>query len=159
MSVTLDRVLDWILDLLTTYTYNLELQLITAPSLISTLYSSLEHTVSCSQSVSRRFLVMASNRGCTSAFGLKSSLNCGSLPPASFLHRLPYRTDLVAPVVFLITPRHGPHRQHCSFLYANHFCMNVFTELFPSTGCLFLLVKNLLPSKRCFSTVSFTAVA
>jgi hypothetical protein len=32
------RGLDWSLDLLTTYTRNLELQVITAPSLISTIY-------------------------------------------------------------------------------------------------------------------------
>jgi hypothetical protein len=159
MNVTLDRVLDWILDLLTTYTHNLELQVITAPSLISTLYSSLEHTVSCSQSGTRRFLVTASNKGYTSVSGLKSSLNRGSLPPASYLHRLPYRTDLVAPVVFLITPRHGLCRQHCSFLYANRFCVNMFTEPHTSSGRLFLLVENLLPSNRCCSIVHFTAIA
>jgi hypothetical protein len=28
----------------------------------------------------------------------------------SSLHRLPYRTDLVAPIVFKITPQHGPSR-------------------------------------------------
>jgi hypothetical protein len=39
----------------------------------------------------------------------------------SCLHRLPYRTDLVAPVLFFITPRHGPRRQHLSFSYANRF--------------------------------------
>jgi hypothetical protein len=26
------------------------------------------------------------------------------------LHRLPYRTDLVVPAFFKITPQHGPHR-------------------------------------------------
>jgi hypothetical protein len=34
------RVLDWILYLSTTFTHNLEIQVITAPSLISTLYKS-----------------------------------------------------------------------------------------------------------------------
>jgi hypothetical protein len=47
--VTIDGVLDWILDLLTTLTCNSWLHLIIAPSLISTLYSSLEHTLSLFQ--------------------------------------------------------------------------------------------------------------
>jgi hypothetical protein len=41
--VTIDGVLDWILNLLTIYTHNSELQIIAAPSLISTFYKSLEH--------------------------------------------------------------------------------------------------------------------
>jgi hypothetical protein len=45
MSDTIDGVLDWILDLLTTYTHNSELQVITAPSLISTLCKSPQHTL------------------------------------------------------------------------------------------------------------------
>jgi hypothetical protein len=36
LCVTLDGVLDWIRDLLTTYTHDLELEAITAPALIST---------------------------------------------------------------------------------------------------------------------------
>jgi hypothetical protein len=40
MCVTIDRVLDWILDLLTTYTYDSKEQVITAPSLIYKLYKS-----------------------------------------------------------------------------------------------------------------------
>jgi hypothetical protein len=52
------RGLDWF-DLLTTLPHDSELQIITEPSLVSTLYISLEHTVYCSQSVSGRFLVTA----------------------------------------------------------------------------------------------------
>jgi hypothetical protein len=59
-------------------------------------------------------LVMASNNGYSSAFGLKSCLNGGLHPTASFLHRLPYRTDLIAPIVFLITFRQGLRRQNHS---------------------------------------------
>jgi hypothetical protein len=62
-----------------------------------------------------RSLVTASNSGDSSASALKSCLNGGSLPTDPFPHRLPYRTNLVAPVFFLITPRHDPLRQHCSF--------------------------------------------
>jgi hypothetical protein len=64
-----------------------------------------------------RFLVTTSSIGDTSTSALKSSLNGVWLPIVSLLHRLPYRTDLVAPVVILITSRHGPRRQHRSFLY------------------------------------------
>jgi hypothetical protein len=60
----------------------------------------------------RSCLVTASNNGYSSASVLKSALSCGSLATASFPHRLPYRTDLVAPTVFLITPLHGPSRKH-----------------------------------------------
>jgi hypothetical protein len=55
VRVSLDGVLDWILDLLTTLTHNSYLHLIIAPSLISTLYKSLENTLSpfpaCSDSL------------------------------------------------------------------------------------------------------------
>jgi hypothetical protein len=39
---------------------------------------------------------------------------------------------LVAPVLFLLSPRHGPRRQHRSFLYAKSFLGNVFVS--PSNG-------------------------
>jgi hypothetical protein len=94
------RGLDWWMDLLTTYTHDSELQAITAPLLISTIHQSPQHPLSlfpaCCVFTSRS-LVTASNSGDSSASGLKSSLNGGSLPTDPFLHRLPYRTDLVAP--------------------------------------------------------------
>jgi hypothetical protein len=40
--------------------------------------------------------------------------NSGDSPPNALkpsFHRLPYRTDWVASIVFLITPRHGPSRK------------------------------------------------
>jgi hypothetical protein len=46
MILYTDGVLDRILDLLTTLTHKSELHSIIAPSLVSTLYSSLEHTLS-----------------------------------------------------------------------------------------------------------------
>jgi hypothetical protein len=81
--MTFDGVLDWRQDLLTTSTHDSWLQLIIAPSLISTLYKSLKHADYHSQSVTVstiRLLVTATNSGYSSAFGLKSSLNGGSLP-------------------------------------------------------------------------------
>jgi hypothetical protein len=59
--VTIDGVMDWILDL----RHDSEVQVITAPSLISTLYKSPQHTKSfpaCSV-FTRRFLITASNDG------------------------------------------------------------------------------------------------
>jgi hypothetical protein len=88
-----------------------------------------------------RSLVTASNSGDSSASALKCSLNGGSPPTDNFLHRLPYRTDLVAPIVFLITPRYGPRPQHSSFSYANRFRGNVFTEPFPSSSRLSCLLR------------------
>jgi hypothetical protein len=87
-------------------------------------------------------LVPASDSGDSPANAFKSSF-----------HRLSYRTDLVAPIVFLITPWHGPStkRRFQHYLYC---CMrircrgNVFTEPFPSSGCLFLLIKTRLPSNQ-----------
>jgi hypothetical protein len=73
--------------------------------------------------------------------------------------RLLYRTDFVTPIVFLITPQHGLHKQHCLFSYANRFCRNVFTRPFPSSCCLFLLIKNLLPSNGHHSIVCFVVIA
>jgi hypothetical protein len=114
-GMTTDEVLGWISDVLTTYTHDSELQIITAPSLISALYKSprwpLQDFPACCVLTSRS-LVTAFNNGDSSASSLKSSLNGGSLPTTSSFHRLPYRTDLVVPIVFLITPQHGPRRQH-----------------------------------------------
>jgi hypothetical protein len=104
-------------------------------------------------------LVTASNSGDSLVSAIKSSLNGGSLSTDSFLHRLPYRTDLAAPVVFLITSQHGLRRQHCSFSYANRFRENVFTEPFPKSGCIYLFIKNLLPSNGHRFFVYFAAGA
>jgi hypothetical protein len=89
-----------------------------------------------------RYLVTASNSGDSPASVLNSSF-----------HRLLYRTDMVAPIVFLITPRHGPSRKR---LFQPYLCCcmrircrwDVFTDPFPSIGRLFLLIKNLLPSNQ-----------
>jgi hypothetical protein len=61
MSVTLDGVVDWTLDLLATLTHDSSLHLVITPSLISTLYKSLEHGKSfpaCSVFI-RYFMVKA----------------------------------------------------------------------------------------------------
>jgi hypothetical protein len=111
--VTLDGGLDWILDLLTTCTHNTESNY----SAIANLHS-LQITTAHAKSspaccvFTSRSLVTASNTEGSLASVLKSSLREGSVPTDSFVHRLPYRTELVATVVFLISLRHGPRRQH-----------------------------------------------
>jgi hypothetical protein len=109
---------------------------------------------------------MASNSGDSSASALRSSLNDGSLPTVPFLHSLPYGTDLVLQVVFLITFRHRIDNTVHSRMRI-HCCRNLFTEPFPSSGRLFLLricylatdfislsVLRLLPrNKICFRAV------
>jgi hypothetical protein len=83
----------------------LELYAITQPPLISPQFTNQHtlhtkyHPASCV--FTSHSLVTASNNGDSSASALKSSL-----------HSLPYRTDLVALTVFLITHWHDPHRQH-----------------------------------------------
>jgi hypothetical protein len=92
------------------------------------------------------FLITASNNRDSSASSLTSSLKDGFLPSAPFLPSLRYRTDLVAPVVFLITPRHGPHTKHSfqQYLYccmlsvaAGTYCLetNIVTDPFARNGC------------------------
>jgi hypothetical protein len=160
--VTLDGGLDCILHLLTTYTNNSELQVITAPSLISTLYKSPQYTLSLFPArcvFTSRSLVTACDSGDSSDSARKSFLNGGSPPTDSFLHRLRNRTDTVAPVVFLITPRHGPRREHRSFSHANRCSGNVFAEPLPSSGRLFLLIKNQVHSNGRHPVVCFAAVA
>jgi hypothetical protein len=87
----LKRSFGLILDLLSTYTHDSELQAITSPSLFfSTLLPSLAVPW-------QRLLIVE----IVQLHALKSSL-----------HSLPYRTDSVTPVVFLITALHGPNRKH-----------------------------------------------
>jgi hypothetical protein len=104
--MTLDGVVDWILHLLTTLPHDLELQLTTAPPLTCTIRKSPQHPLS-------RFKLAASSPailwqrlstvGILELDALKSPLKDGSPQTAPFPNRLPYRTDWVAPIIFLIT--------------------------------------------------------
>jgi hypothetical protein len=90
-GVTIDEVLDYVLDLLTTLTHDSEQQVITAPSLISTFHKSFPaRNIFTSSSH-----VTDSNTGGSSASALTSSVNGGSLPTVPFLHSLLYRADSV----------------------------------------------------------------
>jgi hypothetical protein len=68
VRVTIDGVLDWILDLLTSYAHHSELQVITTLSLISTIHKSLHAKCSSACSAFKsRSLATASNTGDSSA--------------------------------------------------------------------------------------------
>jgi hypothetical protein len=123
------RGLDWIVDVLATLTNHLWLNLITAPSLTSIFYKSLQHTLSLCNLLcfTSRSLVAASNSGDSSAYALTSLLG------SSQIRRLnPLFTDslttlsTLAPIVLLITSRHGPSRKHRSIFYSNRFHWNMF---------------------------------
>jgi hypothetical protein len=110
----------------------------------------------------RRFLVTASNNGYSSAFVLKPSLNGGSLPTDSRL----FHTDLpvfYSPTDWALTLSlayiSARTTQKTPFLSSMRIrCSgDVVTEPFPSSGRLFLFIKNLLPSNGCRSVVCFTA--
>jgi hypothetical protein len=100
---------------------------------------------------------MAPNSGDSSASSFKSFLNGGSLPTDTFLHRLPYRHDLVAPIVYLTSPRHAQTIPFISYEYPL-LRERVFRAV-PYSGRLILLIKNLLPSNGRRSVVCFAAVA
>jgi hypothetical protein len=101
------RGMDRWIDLLTIYTYNSELQANTI-SLDYTLHKSLHADSSLTCSVfNSRFLVTNVNSGDSSAF-------CAQVLPSRFQYRTDCQlsTELIAPILFFVTPRRGPRRQH-----------------------------------------------
>jgi hypothetical protein len=112
--------MNWWTDLLTTYTHAPELQEITALSLISTIHRSPQHPLSLFPACcvfTSRFLATASNSGDSSASrpGVWSSQ-----PPVQNSSQLTDDSQAGghffqltwSPIVFKITPRHGPHRKN-----------------------------------------------
>jgi hypothetical protein len=81
-GVCTDGVSDWILNSLSTYKHDSELQVITAPPLNSTIHKSPQHRLRIFQSAvfTSRSLVTASNSGDSSASALKFSLKVGFIP-------------------------------------------------------------------------------
>jgi hypothetical protein len=97
-----------------------------------------------------RFLVTDSNNGYFCASGLKFCLNVGSqLRILARTKSSRYRLSSN-----LVSSRHRPHRKHrFPVVYvAAWTCL-------PSSGRLFLLIKNLPPSNGRSSVVCFAAVA
>jgi hypothetical protein len=155
--VTIDGVLDWPLILGTTSNYSVianphNLQITTAHPKSFPAYFVF----------TSRFLVTASNSWDSSASALKSSLNGGSLPTASFIHRLPYRTDLVAPIVFpynssarpaqttpfiLVSTAAGTCLPSCSLAAAVYSCL--LRNFCLATDVVPLSVSRPLPRNEC----------
>jgi hypothetical protein len=81
VRVTLDGVLDWILDLLTTYTRDSELQAINSATVnLPTIHKPPQHSLDSLLRLRQPFPGNGFNNGNSSASALKSSLNGGSLP-------------------------------------------------------------------------------
>jgi hypothetical protein len=127
ITVTLDGVLDLRLDLLTTLTHDSWLHLIIAPSLIFTLYKSLQHTLSL---FSLLFPGKASNSGDSSASVLTLLLTAATKSylqsPLQLSYNSLFYSWLTSKLVSVITSRHRSHRKHCSLLYSSRFHGNVF---------------------------------
>jgi hypothetical protein len=110
----------------------------------------------------------ASNNGETSATALKCFLNGVSLPTVSFLHRFPYRTDLVAPMssLYLLGMAHVDNTVHFrmltistgTFLPKRSLAATIYSCLLRiwclATDVISLSVSRPLPRNEC----SFRAV-
>jgi hypothetical protein len=92
------------MDLLTTYTHNLEVQVITVPLLISTIHKSPQHPLSLFQPA------LSSPAGPWQWFLTVESLQLHMLPLLPAGHHL--TTELMLQTVLVITSRHRPHRKH-----------------------------------------------
>jgi hypothetical protein len=142
--LTLDGIMDWILDSLTTLAYDSEPQAITAPSLISTIHQLPQHTLSLFQPAvfTSRSLVTAPNSGDSAASRVQVLSELRLRSKKTFLHRLPYRTLSVASVVFIITRLQRSSRKHrfkqylccCMLIPCSRI---VFTKLLLRNECYF----------------------
>jgi hypothetical protein len=104
VRVNVERGLDWRSDLWATYTRSSVLNVIRAPSLISTLYKSPQHPLNLFQVCcvfNNRSLVTASN--CEVFSSLRSHFHSSQPHVQNWLGRL---------YCLPLTPRHGPRRQH-----------------------------------------------
>jgi hypothetical protein len=106
----------------------------------------------------RYFLLTASNNGYSSASVPKSSLNGGSFQ-LNYFSQTPVRNWLGCPSFLPYNSSARPAQTTPFLSYMRIRCGNVFTEPLPSTGRLFLLIKNVLPSNGRLSVVCFAAVA
>jgi hypothetical protein len=99
------------------------------------------HAKSFQSVFSSRSLVTASN-----------SRDSSTAPTKFSLHRLPYNSlQTLAPVVLIITSRHGSRKKYRSLLYSNRCRANRFAKALLSNGCVYALIENLLPSSGYFS--------
>jgi hypothetical protein len=125
------RGMDWILDVLTTCTHHSELQVITALSLIFTLYKSPQHPLSPFPTCcvfNSRSLATASNSGDSSAFRAHVVARRLTLDIWNPLNCQP-STSRIALIVFLNTTLRRPNRKHRFQQYCIVVC--VFTDTLP----------------------------
>jgi hypothetical protein len=115
---------DWWIDLLTNYTHNSDLQVITVPSLISTQITTAPARPSPACSVSDSCsLARASNTGDFSAsrtqvlssqLPMQNSCQLSSEAWCQLLASLAELNWLVSPILFFITTLHGPNKNTVS---------------------------------------------
>jgi hypothetical protein len=118
-------------------THYLELETIRAPPLISTIHKSPQRPLYLFQPVSslavprwRLLTVEILQLSHSSPVWMEAPLQFSSNCPFSSPNSV--QNWLGCPVIFLITPRHGPRRKHCSMSHPNLFRGNVFAS--PSNG-------------------------
>jgi hypothetical protein len=121
---------DWWLDLLTTLTHDSLLHLIIVPSLISTLYKLLQHTLSLFSLLCLHQSFPGNGFWQSRFFSFCTHLVAcwlSTVPTKSSLHRLPYNSHwTLASLALLVTSQHGTQRKHRSLLYSNRFQGNMF---------------------------------
>jgi hypothetical protein len=142
--------LDWRLDLLTPLTQDLWLHLIIAPLLISTLYRSLQHTLSPFSLLCLHWSFPGNGFWHWRFLIFHSHFFADSLTPLQLS---------VTPAVLLVTSRHGPQENSihcCTPVISVGTCL--FAKALFGNGCIYLLIKNLLPSSGCCFSVCFQVI-
>lgn len=134
--MAIDEILDWILNVLTTYIHVLELQVITGPPLIYMLYKPtqrpLNHFPTCCVFLCR-----------TMATALRVEILQHHVIQSS-LDKLQYRTDLVDPVSFLLGTDRIDNTIHSRLLTVSAGTCSYHT----ATGCVNVFIKNPLAHER-----------
>jgi hypothetical protein len=167
VEVTIDGILDWWIDLLTTYARHLELQVITALSLISTLYKSLAHANSF-QSVTvstSHFLAVDFNTG-TATVSLNYALQLSHMKSS-------FHSRTLATHFFTVSHTELHQADWTTQIVLSHSQINYFTQLNWTAGlrsspwgrpkrkhcspivCLFISVGMCSPS-HCLETGCIT---
>jgi hypothetical protein len=133
--VTIQEVLNWIPELLTTHTHGSELQAITAPSLTYTIHKSPQYTLSFSAccTFTNRSLAMASNSG-------YSSVSRVQIPSE---RRLPSKCAFLTDYCTQMNrfPQLSSLRTLCTDRVGNTFCNS--TSI---VACAFVVVGRCLPN-------------
>jgi hypothetical protein len=144
------------MDLFVTHTQDSEVQIITAPPLISTLYKSPQHPLSlfptCCVFINRSLSTASDSGDSSASHAIRFHLH--SLPCRTQFSSDNWLTNLVAPIVFHITTLHRLSRKR--LFNSNSIVMCVFTAAVTcsrirclETGCITPLFIRLLHSNGC----------